>query len=35
MAALTAKRRYMTKLYLSISEKGEGKKSSPKIDKII
>ena len=34
LASLSAKRRNFQKLYLNISEKGEGRKSSPKIEQI-
>lgn len=34
LAALSAQRRTIDKLYLNISEKGEGRKSHPKIDQI-
>jgi hypothetical protein len=34
LASLSAKRRTFDKLYLSITEKGEGKISNPKIEQI-
>lgn len=34
LASLSARRRTFDKLYLSITEKGEGRKSSPKIEQI-
>ena len=34
LASLSARRRSFDKLYLSITEKGEGRKSSPKIEQI-
>ena len=34
LASLSARRRTFDKLYLSITEKGEGRRSSPKIEQI-